>query len=95
MKNILRKIFVFMLAFASLESAAQDKQDVAAIKSLCGCHEVSFEFGETFSPKKFGGSTRIPVLDLHPFNVGIARGQGRRSQFTINTFKWTRPSLGK
>lgn len=37
--------------FASM-SLAQSRQDIAAIKSMCGCHEVSFEFGETFSPDK-------------------------------------------
>ncbi len=29
---------------------AQNKQDAAAIKQMCGCYEVNFEFGETFSP---------------------------------------------
>lgn len=60
MKNILRKItkktitkiFISVFVCMGLESVAQDKQDVAAIKNMCGCHEVSFEFGETFSPKK-------------------------------------------
>jgi len=29
--------------------AAQNAQDVKSIKSMCGCYEVSFEFGETFA----------------------------------------------
>jgi len=31
---------------------AQKKEDIEAIKSMCGCYEVTFNFAETFSPDK-------------------------------------------
>lgn len=30
----------------------QKKQDIAAIKNMCGCYEISFNFAETFAPDK-------------------------------------------
>lgn len=43
-------ISALALAFAALNGNAQDKlaQDKAAIKKLCGCHDVTFEYAETF-----------------------------------------------
>lgn len=34
----------------STATQAQNKEDNQAIKNMCGCYEVTFEFGETFSP---------------------------------------------
>ena len=35
---------------ANLVSFAQSTQDLQAIRSMCGCYEVTFSFAETFSP---------------------------------------------
>lgn len=43
---------VIGMLLCSTLALAQNKQDNEAIKSMCGCHEVTFEFGETFSPLK-------------------------------------------
>lgn len=49
----MRKLTSFALACVLTSTLqAQDKQDAQAIKNMCGCYEVSFEFGETFSPQK-------------------------------------------
>ena len=41
-----------LLSFFLLAGQAQDKkkQDKEAIKAMCGCYEVTFEYAETFSP---------------------------------------------
>ena len=40
-----------ILLLASFGAAfAQKSADVAAIKGQCGCHEVKFDYAETFSP---------------------------------------------
>lgn len=51
MKSLLT---VFLILSATLFSMGQKKkkQDVAAIKSMCGCYEVTFNFAETFAPDK-------------------------------------------
>ncbi|KOY87383.1 hypothetical protein AD998_15650 [bacterium 336/3] len=51
MKN---KLFILLLSFLSLNLLAQNKkkQDIQAIKNMCGCYEVRFSFVETFSPDK-------------------------------------------
>lgn len=51
----MKKIAFFILAFAPAFSSfsllsAQNPQDAAAIKSMCGCYEVNFLYTETFSP---------------------------------------------
>ncbi len=49
MRNIFFPILVVFLAFGA--TSAQDKkaEDVAAIKKMCGCYEIAFNFAETFS----------------------------------------------
>ncbi|SFR31320.1 hypothetical protein SAMN04490243_0147 [Robiginitalea myxolifaciens] len=47
----------FLLAFLALPSTfvlGQEKKDLdrEAIKDLCGCYEITFEYSETFSPEK-------------------------------------------
>ncbi|MCU0444521.1 MAG: hypothetical protein MUE85_06345 [Microscillaceae bacterium] len=44
--------FILMYCLSLTASIAQDKRDATAIKAMCGCYEVKFEFGETFSPQK-------------------------------------------
>ena len=50
MKNTL----VIMLCFLVTAGVAQKKkkQDVEAIKAMCGCYDVSFNFAETFAAEK-------------------------------------------
>jgi hypothetical protein len=55
MLNCYMKKLVFAIAgllAATPPIFAQPAQDVSAIKSMCGCYEVSFSFAETFSPDK-------------------------------------------
>ncbi|WP_259016534.1 DUF6607 family protein [Emticicia fluvialis] len=42
----------FMLLLAGFGAFAQKSADIAAIKAQCGCHEVKFDYAETFSPNK-------------------------------------------
>ncbi len=47
----------FIILFIVLQSIAvfaqsKKEQDKTAIKSMCGCFEITFDFGETFSPQK-------------------------------------------
>ena len=51
----MKTIFTLMIAcFISFTNNAQSKkkQDIEAIKSMCGCYEVAFRFAETFAPDK-------------------------------------------
>lgn len=51
MKRI-NTVFLFVVLCSGLVFGQKNKKaaDVAAIKKMCGCFEVKFEFGETFSP---------------------------------------------
>ena len=44
-------VLIFAL-FLSFSSYAQKAEDVKAIKSMCGCYEVKFNFAETFQYPK-------------------------------------------
>ncbi len=51
----IEKIWATIFAFTFMNVSAQDmkkKQDIEAIKSMCGCYEVSFKYSETFSPNE-------------------------------------------
>jgi hypothetical protein len=50
MKKLLTKISVVALLSWPNIVSAQQQEDVQAIKSLCGCFEVQFNFAETFAP---------------------------------------------
>lgn len=52
-------------AFLSLSAVSQSKkkQDRAAIKSMCGCYEVTFNFAETFEYSN--DSSYVPSEDKH------------------------------
>lgn len=41
-----------VLQSMNLFAQSKKEQDQAAIKAMCGCYEVTFDFGETFSPQK-------------------------------------------
>ena len=51
MKN---SLLMLMMVMVMLSATAQSKkkQDIEAIKSMCGCHEVDFNFAETFASEK-------------------------------------------
>lgn len=49
MKNYVIAAFAFMIA---ITAQGQNKEDVQAINSMCGCYEVTFNFAETFAPDK-------------------------------------------
>ncbi|MEQ6121239.1 DUF6607 family protein [Reichenbachiella sp. MALMAid0571] len=51
MKKLFTMVFV-VASFAAIAQKKKQKQDIEAIKSMCGCYEVSFNFAETFSPNK-------------------------------------------
>lgn len=48
----MKKLFYTFLILLAIGSYAQKKkkQDIEAIMDMCGCHEVTFNFAETFSP---------------------------------------------
>jgi len=48
MKKIILSIFVLSLAISATAQSKQ-KQDADAIKKMCGCYEVTFNFAETFN----------------------------------------------
>jgi len=47
----MKKIAFLLLASFGV-AFAQKSADIAAIKGQCGCHEVKFDYAETFSPNK-------------------------------------------
>ncbi|WP_378321276.1 DUF6607 family protein [Aquimarina celericrescens] len=51
MKNF--SILLLVLASSAINAQGDKKQkDIKAIKSMCGCYEVTFKYSETFSPKE-------------------------------------------
>jgi hypothetical protein len=48
MRKILLSVFVITIAF-SVNAQSKKKQDQQAIKEMCGCFEVTFNFAETFN----------------------------------------------
>lgn len=51
----MNKYLICLSLFVSTQLAlAQSKkqQDIAAIKSMCGCYDIDFNFAETFAPEK-------------------------------------------
>ncbi len=43
---------LILLQIFQVFAQSKKEQDKAAIKGMCGCFEVTFDFGETFSPQK-------------------------------------------
>lgn len=52
LKSWLQTSLVAACVLYGSSAHAQKKEDIEAIKSMCGCYEVSFNFAETFSPDK-------------------------------------------
>jgi hypothetical protein len=50
MKKLFTKLSALLLFVWPGIMAAQQQEDIQAIKSLCGCFKVQFNFAETFSP---------------------------------------------
>jgi len=51
----MKQLFVLAMVFTivmPLKAQKNKKQDIEAIKSMCGCHEVDFNFAETFASEK-------------------------------------------
>lgn len=52
MKKASILMMVCLMAFAAQAQKKKKIQDIKAIKDMCGCYEVEFNFAETFSPDK-------------------------------------------
>lgn len=48
MKTTVKTLFLFLVVFTATAQNKQ-KQDAEAIKKMCGCYEVTFNFAETFN----------------------------------------------
>ncbi|MBV6646030.1 MAG: hypothetical protein KI790_11305 [Cyclobacteriaceae bacterium] len=48
----MKKLLIIILVLAAAAVQGQKKKDIEAIKSMCGCYKVTFEFAETFAPKQ-------------------------------------------
>ena len=49
MKKISLFVTMTALSILSMEGQSKKEKDIKAIKSMCGCYEVSFNFAETFN----------------------------------------------
>jgi hypothetical protein len=49
MKNIILTLLALGLTFSAIAQKKKQKQDAEAIKKMCGCYEVTFNFAETFN----------------------------------------------
>ncbi|MDN5213144.1 hypothetical protein QQ020_13840 [Fulvivirgaceae bacterium BMA12] len=45
-------LLMFCLTLGTVQAQKKKKQDVEAIKAMCGCYDVSFNFAETFATDK-------------------------------------------
>lgn len=75
MKKIsLTLLCILSVAVFSAHAQKKKKQDAEAIKSMCGCFDVTFNFAETFSPNKdyeFHDNHRSGGLEyVFPIEVG-------------------------
>ncbi|WP_412464022.1 DUF6607 family protein [Flavobacterium mekongense] len=48
----MKKYLVLVVVFLSVKTLAQKKEDEQAIKAMCGCYEIKFNFAETFAYPK-------------------------------------------
>ncbi|MFY8009333.1 MAG: DUF6607 family protein [Flavobacterium sp.] len=48
----MRKYLVLIVLLVSVKTLAQKKEDEQAIKAMCGCYEIKFNFAETFAYPK-------------------------------------------
>ncbi|XLS28864.1 DUF6607 family protein [Flavobacteriaceae bacterium M23B6Z8] len=63
MKTKTLGILIFFIGSLSLMAQSKKEKDQAAIKSMCGCYEVAFNFAETFNYAE--DSTYIPSKIKH------------------------------
>ncbi|WP_338732405.1 DUF6607 family protein [Mangrovimonas cancribranchiae] len=63
MKQIVLSAFLALVFLSSVVAQSKKKQDQAAIKDMCGCYEVTFNFAETFEYSE--DSTYIPSKVKH------------------------------
>ena len=45
-------LLLFCLTLGTVQAQKKKKQDIEAIKAMCGCYDVSFNFAETFATDK-------------------------------------------
>jgi hypothetical protein len=58
----MRAFYTLLLVLLAGKVLAQQKEDLAAIKQMCGCYEVKFNFAETFAyPTEAGTYKPSPV----------------------------------
>ncbi len=58
----MKKTILLLATVFSITALAQNKQeDIKAIKNMCGCYEVTFNFTETFQPKKDSAYVASPT----------------------------------
>ena len=59
----MKKVLIILTVLATTFTQAQEKKelDKAAIKSMCGCYDVSFDFAETFTHTKDESYEPSPV----------------------------------
>ena len=50
MKNIIVSLGLLLLSTMTLTAQQKKAEDIKAIKSLCGCFEIDFDYTETFAP---------------------------------------------
>ncbi|GAA3775942.1 hypothetical protein GCM10022271_05110 [Corallibacter vietnamensis] len=63
MKQIVLSAFLALAFLSNVTAQSKKKQDQKAIKDMCGCYEVTFNFAETFEYS--GDSTYIPSKVKH------------------------------
>ena len=49
MKKFLNLSFLLLFGLSILNGQSKKERDIQAIKSMCGCHDVKFNFAETFN----------------------------------------------
>ncbi|WP_335972699.1 DUF6607 family protein [Gaetbulibacter jejuensis] len=63
MKQLTLTLLLLLACLTTVSAQSKKKQDIKAIKSMCGCYEVTFNFAETFEYS--GDSTYIPSKVKH------------------------------
>ena len=48
----MQRLLLFILSSYSIAILAQKPEDSQAIKAMCGCYEIQFNFAETFQYPK-------------------------------------------
>ena len=81
-KKMINSIASFLLVFGLIGSAIGQEtkleNDRAAIKSMCGCYEVGFNFAETFSYSE--DSTYVPSRKKRTGEEEVSVGTDRKKK---------------